>query len=155
MIKIFLGIAIVASFVLVGIKIKDDKIFVSDFFEKLKLFNGETSVDISLYHMPIAESLKKLNVSVGGALDGVEKISSGEKFVFKDRRFKKNQREFVEFYVNSLGRADAASETERLKTAAEKLAVLSEESKRSAKAYSTLSLKLSFCVGLVVFIIMI
>lgn len=155
MIKTILGITLLAAFLLAGAKMKDNKTFVNNFFERLKSFNDELYVDISLYSRPISISLSELNESVQGVMCGVENVAAGEKFVFKDRRFNKKQKEFIEFYVNSLGRYDAPCETERLKSLSARLEALLAESKKTAGIYSALSIKLSFCLGLVLLVVII
>lgn len=152
MIKLLLGALVVVSFSIVGIKMKDAKIFVREFFEKLKIFNDELAVDISLYSRSVEDCLKNFSEKTDGVLNGYENIVKGEKFIFKDKRFNKKQRDFIEFYVNSLGRSNAEYESGRLKKLGEKINLILAEVTSKANAYSALSVKLSVCLGLVIFI---
>ena len=139
----------------IGCKISERKKFVKNFFERLKIFNGEEIADIGLFSKTIGEKLKALDNSTDKAIKGYEVIFDGKDFVCKDTRFNKEQREFISFYVNSLGRYDAAGQAEFQRGADKKIDILLAASSEVSKRYSALSIKLSFCLGLSAFIIMI
>ena len=153
--KIACGIILVLSFSLVGIKMTEKKKFIKDFFEKLRSFNLELCADVGLYWSPLKEKLTGFNALSDGAIDGFEVIFNGEKFICKDKRLNKRQRDFVSDYINSLGRFDEKGQIGYHN----KTDITIEEFLRSSGEvyikYSALSFKLSFCLGVIVFIVIV
>ena len=92
---------------------------------------------------------------VHGAIDGYEAIFDGKPFLCRDKRLDKSEREFVSFYVNSLGRYDAVGQTEFHSSAEKKIDVFLSTASETAKRYSALSVKLAFCLGVSLFILII
>ena len=133
----------------------DKKKFVCDFFEKLKAFNDRLSLDVSVFPDPIQSVLTSFNAETDGVIDGFEKMFDGERFVCKDKRFSEKERDVISGYVNSLGRYDAAGESERLSYFKEKLMRFADESREKERRFSSLAVKLSFSFGLTVLILLI
>lgn len=154
-IKLIFGIILVAVSSLVGIKLADKKRFIKDFFENLKNFNSELSADVGLYYTPLEKKLDEFNRKADGVIDGYGVIFSGESFDCKDKRLNKLQREFISEYVNSLGKFDEKNQIKYQDKTDKRIESFLESSKAVFKKYSALSVKLAFCFGLTVFIIIV
>ena len=155
MIKLVLGAFFVALTTLVGVKLSERKKFVCEFFERLKTFNDRLSLDVSLYSRSLYVALSSLDKETDGVLSGCEVIFEGKDFVCVDKRLSQKQRDFVSFYVNSLGTYDAAGEKDRLFAVKERLDEFYTDSRARSEKFSALSVKLAFSLGLTVLIIMI
>ena len=155
MIKVFLGGAFVLICALIGARLSENKKFIADFFEKLKTFNSEFAIDVGLYSTDVSEMLSRLADETDGVLSGYEVIFSGDEYLCRDKRLSNDQRKYISYYVNSLGRYDGAGQKEFFKTNAEKIESLLVSCRATEKKYSALSLKLSVCIGFTAFIFMI
>ena len=155
MIKIVLGVLFVATSSIIGLRLTERKRFVKDFFQKLKSFNLELSADVGLYYTPLSEKLKIFCLDSDDSIKGYECIMNGEEFVCRDKRLSKDQRLFVSGYVNSLGKFDEEGQIKFLEKTDERIDGYLSASKETFAKYSALSFKLSFCLGLVIFILIV
>ena len=153
--KVILGCILVCVSSLLGAKLTDKKRFVKDLFIKLKAFNLELSADVGLYYTPLKIKLDDFNKSVDGAIDGFEQIFNGEKYVCKDRRLNILQREFLSDYINSLGVFDEKGQIKYQDKTDKRIDAFLSDSEAVFSKYSALSTKLSFCLGLTLFIIIV
>ena len=153
--KVILGCILVCVSSLLGAKLTDKKRFVKDLFIKLKAFNLELCADVGLYYTPLKVKLDDFNKSVDGAIDGFEQIFNGEKYVCKDRRLNILQREFLSDYINSLGVFDEKGQIKYQDKTDKRIDAFLSDSEAVFSKYSALSTKLSFCLGLTLFIIIV
>ncbi|MBP5372688.1 MAG: hypothetical protein J6Y44_00690 [Clostridia bacterium] len=151
--KVVLGFILVCISSLIGVKLTDKKRFVKDLFLKLKAFNLELSADVGLYYTPLKIKLDDFNKSVDGAIDGFERIFNAERYVCKDRRLNLFQREFISDYINSLGVFDEKGQIKYQDKTDKRIESFLADSEAVFSKYSALSTKLSFCLGLTLFII--
>ena len=153
--KVVFGLSFVFVSVLIGKNLTERKRFVKKFFEALKAFNVDLISDVGLYYTPLKAKLSDLNERVDGAIDGYEKIFSGETFFCNDRRLDIEQRKFVSDYVNSLGKFDEEGQIRYQDKTDVVIDGFLKKSEEIYSKYSALSSRLAFCLGLTVFIIMV
>ena len=155
MIKVFLGILLIAATSFLGYRFADKYKYRAFVFETLRVFNANFIAGIGTINVTVGESLENLKSELPAVMENADDYLSGEKFVCDDKKLTYEQRQFITNYINALGTSDAVGQKGLLKTYSQLLSEEADKVKRYGNDISKLSVRLGFSLGLIIFVVII
>ena len=153
MIKIFLGIVLIATTSYIGYRFADKYKYRLFVFETLYKFNLTTVSQIGVTNVSVADGVDLLKKNIPDVMKNSDKFLNGEVFSCEDKRLTIEQKTLVSDYINVLGTSDVFNQKQILNSFGERLNNELLSSKTKCSNFSKLSVRLGFSIGLMIVVI--
>ena len=155
MIKILLGIVLVATTSYIGYRFADKYKYRLFVLETLYKFNLTTVSQIGVTNVSVADGVGLLKKEIPDVMKNADVFLNGEIFVCEDKKLTAEQKGLVSDYINVLGTSNASNQKQILISFGERLNNELQSAKTKCSNFSKLSVKLGFSIGLMIVVIII
>ena len=153
MIKILLGVVLVATTSYIGYRFADKYKYRLFVFETLYKFNLTTVSQIGVTNVSVADGVGALKKEIPDVMKNADAFLNGEVFICDDKRLTVAQKGLVSDYINVLGTSDVINQKQILNSFGERLNIELQSAKTKCSNFSKLSVRLGFSIGLMIVVI--
>jgi|GEM_PF-2587598 len=155
MIRFILGAILLCVTTALGYKFADKYRYRAKVFGRLENFNAQLVSRLGFNNPTVFEEVEKLKRDLPDVIGDQSGFLRGERFACLDKKLTEEQRQIISSYINCLGTSDVAGQKQILAGYSDILKRQAEEASAYTKKISSLSVRLGFSAGLIIFVIII